>query len=53
MTNGEGAKLTFSLSLQPSVLRKRFPMVLESMKGWHTSALEQQIAPLIAAGEIR
>lgn len=35
------------------VLRKRFPLVLVGMKGWHTSALEQQIAPLIAAGEIR
>ncbi|UUZ66964.1 glycosyltransferase family 4 protein [Polaromonas sp. P2-4] len=23
------------------------------MKGWHTSALEQQMAPLISAGEIR
>ena len=34
-------------------LRKRFPLVLVGMKGWHTSALEQQIAPLVAAGEIR
>ena len=34
-------------------LRKRFPLVLVGMKGWHTSALEKQIAPLIAAGEIR
>lgn len=34
-------------------MRKRFPMVLVGMKGWHTSALEQQIAPLVAAGEVR
>jgi len=34
-------------------LRKRFPLVLVGMKGWHTSALEQQLAPLVAAGEIR
>jgi alpha-1,3-rhamnosyl/mannosyltransferase len=34
-------------------LRKRFPLVLVGMKGWHTSALEQQIAPLVDAGEIR
>jgi len=40
------------MQLAPS-LRKRFPLVLVGMKGWHTSALEQQIAPLIAAGEIR
>jgi glycosyltransferase involved in cell wall biosynthesis len=37
----------------PPPLRKRFPLVLAGMKGWHTSALEQQIAPLIAAGDIR
>lgn len=34
-------------------LRKRFPLVLVGMKGWHTSALEQQIAPLVAAGQVR
>lgn len=34
-------------------LRRRFPLVLVGMKGWHTSALEQQIAPLVTAGEIR
>jgi glycosyltransferase involved in cell wall biosynthesis len=37
----------------PPPLRKRFPLVLAGMKGWHTSALEQQIAPLVAAGELR
>lgn len=40
------------MQLDPA-LRKRFPLVLVGMKGWHTSALEQQIAPLVAAGEIR
>lgn len=40
------------MQLAPA-LRQRFPLVLVGMKGWHTSALEQQIAPLVAAGEIR
>lgn len=40
------------MQLAPA-LRKRFPMVLVGMKGWHTSTLEQQITPLVAAGEIR
>lgn len=40
------------MQLDPQI-RKRFPLVLVGMKGWHTSALEQQIAPLVAAGEIR
>ena len=40
------------MQLDPA-LRRRFPLVLVGMKGWHTSALEQQIAPLVAAGEIR
>ena len=40
------------MQLAPQI-RKRFPLVLVGMKGWHTSALEQQIAPLVAAGEIR
>ena len=40
------------MKLSPQ-LRKRFPMVIAGMKGWHTSALEQQIAPLVSAGEIR
>lgn len=39
--------------LLPQQIRKRFPLVLAGMKGWHMSALEQQIAPLVAAGEIR
>ena len=39
--------------LLPQKIRKRFPLVLAGIKGWHMSALEQQIAPLVAAGEIR
>jgi glycosyltransferase involved in cell wall biosynthesis len=37
----------------PSALRKRYPLVLVGMKGWHTSALEAQMAPMIRAGELR
>jgi len=37
----------------PPHLRKHFPLVLVGLKGWHTSDLEQQIAPLVQAGEIR
>lgn len=39
--------------LLPQQVRKNFPLVLVGMNGWRTSALEQQIAPLISAGEIR
>jgi glycosyltransferase involved in cell wall biosynthesis len=34
-------------------IRKHYPLVLVGMSGWHTSALEKQMAPLVAAGEIR
>ncbi len=37
----------------PQQIRKQFPLVLVGMSGWRTSALEQQIAPLIRAGEVR
>jgi len=37
----------------PEQIRKHFPLVLVGMNGWRTSALEQQIAPLVEAGEIR
>ena len=36
----------------PPQLRKRCPLVLVGIKGWHTSVLEQQMAPLVSAGEI-
>ena len=37
----------------PEKTRKHFPLVLVGMKGWNTSALEKQMSPLVAAGEIR
>ena len=37
----------------PASIRKYYPLVLVGMNGWHTSALEKQMAPLVAAGEIR
>lgn len=37
----------------PATVRQRFPMVLVGMTGWHTSDLEQQLAPLVRAGEVR
>lgn len=37
----------------PTDIRKHYPLVLVGMKGWHTSSLEKQMAPLVAAGEIR
>ena len=37
----------------PTNIRKHYPLVLVGMSGWHTSALEKQMAPLVAAGEIR
>ena len=36
--------------LLPQQVRKHFPLVLVGMSGWHTSELEQQIAPLVRAG---
>lgn len=37
----------------PQGTRRNFPLVLVGMKGWNTSALELQMAPLVQAGEIR
>lgn len=37
----------------PSAMRKNYPLVLVGMTGWHTSALEAQMAPMIRAGEVR
>jgi alpha-1,3-rhamnosyl/mannosyltransferase len=37
----------------PAAIQKRTPLVLIGMKGWHTSALEQQIAPLVRSGQVR
>lgn len=40
------------LQLAPQA-RWRYPLVLVGMKGWHTSELEEQIAPLLQTGEVR
>lgn len=37
----------------PAQVRKHYPLILVGMKGWHTSSLERQMAPLVASGEIR
>jgi alpha-1,3-rhamnosyl/mannosyltransferase len=37
----------------PADLRAQYPLVLIGMKGWHTSALERQMAPLLQAGQVR
>lgn len=37
----------------PIATREHYPLVLVGMKGWLTSALEKQMAPLVAAGHIR
>ncbi len=37
----------------PRALRKRMPLVLIGMKGWHTTAIEKEMTPLIRSGEIR
>jgi glycosyltransferase involved in cell wall biosynthesis len=42
-----------AFSRLPAELRRRYPLVVVGMSGWHTSAIEQQMAPLIEAGEVR
>lgn len=37
----------------PRPLRQRYPLVLVGMLGWHASPLQAQLAPLLAAGEVR
>ena len=46
------ATLRAYMQLSPSI-RKQFPLILVGMSGWRTSSLEQQIEPLVRAGEIR
>ena len=46
------ATLRAFLQLSPSI-RKRFPLILVGMNGWHMSDLEKKMEPLIRAGEIR
>lgn len=42
-----------AFSRLPSSVRKRNPLVLVGMKGWHTSAMERQMAAMVEAGEVR
>ncbi len=37
----------------PDSIRSAHPLVLVGMKGWRTTALEQQIAPLVQSGQVR
>jgi alpha-1,3-rhamnosyl/mannosyltransferase len=37
----------------PPALRAHYPLVLAGMKGWHTSAMERLLAPLVQSGEVR
>jgi alpha-1,3-rhamnosyl/mannosyltransferase len=37
----------------PRALRQHYPLVLVGMTGWHASPLQAQLAPLLAAGEVR
>jgi glycosyltransferase involved in cell wall biosynthesis len=37
----------------PSRARQKFPLVLVGTKGWNSSELELQIAPMLKAGEVR
>ena len=37
----------------PRLLRERYPLVLVGMTGWHASPLQAQLAPLLAAGEVK
>lgn len=41
-----------AFSALPPALRRRCPLVVVGMSGWRTSAIEQQLAPLVAAGEV-
>ena len=37
----------------PEAVRHQRPLVIVGMKGWHTSALEEQIAPMLRTGQVR
>ncbi|WP_234483511.1 glycosyltransferase family 4 protein [Noviherbaspirillum pedocola] len=37
----------------PERVRKHFPLVLVGMKGWLTSSLETQLAPMLQSGEVK
>ncbi len=37
----------------PEAVQQRFPLVLAGLKGWHTDALEKEMAPRVASGRVR
>jgi glycosyltransferase involved in cell wall biosynthesis len=37
----------------PAEVRARHPLVMAGMKGWKTAALESELQPLVASGEVR
>ncbi len=37
----------------PAKIQQAHPLVVIGMKGWHTKALEEQLAPLVRSGEVR
>jgi alpha-1,3-rhamnosyl/mannosyltransferase len=37
----------------PEAVRKRYPLVLAGMKGWHTSKLENLLRPLVDKGQVQ
>ncbi len=37
----------------PLAMQERVPLVLAGMKGWHTDALEREMAPLVQSGRLR
>ena len=42
-----------AFAMLPDHVRRQFPLVVVGIKGWHTSALERQLAPMVASGEVR
>lgn len=42
-----------AFSMLPRPLRARFPLVIVGMKGWDTQPIEQAMADMLAAGEVR
>nr|WP_282452906.1 glycosyltransferase family 1 protein [Lysobacter sp. CAU 1642] len=46
------ARLLQAYSTLPVSLRRKHPLVLVGVRGWHTEAIEQVMAPLLASGEL-
>ena len=37
----------------PETTRRAFPLVLAGLKGWHSDALDRELSPLLAGGQVR